>query len=420
MARERWEDIVAYYKTYISIIQPLLHETKRTILDLDLEQLGNIDNLKEILEEESKRKVKNVKSLTEFNAFFRNEIYRHIINYIEELKEDSEFNLQDIRDYILDFIDEALKAFDVLLDLAEDDYNKQSESIMGKLANMLIEVLFPQGNRLEDIYSQLIENSPEWYDAQRYLLQPTTFYREKIGEMTVPGLSPKAYQIVNNITSLFNLDPNFMDLEENPDFVIPTIMISDVFEPYIDSIANAEEESIKRIVQRMELQLIMGIFVGPTEKFIELAKDHKYVAAQEDSDGKTRWIPQFSNETLILLYLAKASFRRGFLSKELVNWIAMNFAFIIYNAVLHTVLSDENIFYNLFLDMKTEEKILPYLMKLLCFDKYLRLDRTKIRDSPTYRKELFNFLGGKIEAIDKLTFYLVDELEKLLGIEKED
>jgi hypothetical protein len=93
----------------------------------------------------------------------------------------------------------------------------------------------------------------------------------------------------------------------------------------------------------------------------------------------------------------------------------MNFAFIIYNAILHTVLADSNIFYNLFLDLKTEEKILPYLMKLLCFDNYLRMDRMQIRDSPSYRKEIFTFLGSKIEAIDKLTYYLVEEIQKSTG-----
>ncbi len=418
MARERWEDIVAYYKTYISIIQPLLYEAKRTILDLEHNQLENTEILLDILEEESKRSVKKVKSLSEFNAFFRNEIFTHIINYINEIKEDPDLSILDVRDFIIDFIDEAIQTFDILLNLAEDDYNHQNDSIMGKLANILIEILFPQGKKVDDIYNQLIENSSEWYEAQRYLIQPATFYREKIGEMEVPGLSPKTYQLINNITSLFNLDPNFMDMEDNPENVIPTIMVSDVFDAYIDQIANSEEEAIKRICQRIELSLNMGIFIGPTEKFIDLMKPHKFLSSQQDSDGKIRWIPQFSNETLILLYLAKASFRRGFLSKELVNWIAMNFAFIIYNSVLHASLSDDNIFYNLFLDMKTEEKILPYLMKLLCFDKYLRLDRTKIRDSPTYRKELFNFLGRKIESIDKLTYYLVNELEKILDLDK--
>ena len=93
--------------------------------------------------------------------------------------------------------------------------------------------------------------------------------------------------------------------------------------------------------------------------------------------------------------MANVSFRRGFISREMVNWVAMNFAFIIYNAILHYGMADENIFYGLFLDLKTEEKILPYLMKLLCFEKYLRMDRMKIRDSPSYRKEIFTFLGSQ-------------------------
>jgi hypothetical protein len=112
--------------------------------------------------------------------------------------------------------------------------------------------------------------------------------------------------------------------------------------------------------------------------------------------------------------LANASYKRGFLSKELLNWIALNSAFVIFNAVVHHRLSDENIFYGLYLDLKTEEKLLPYLMKLLCFDKYLRMDRMKIRDSPSYRKEIFSGLGSKIEAIDRLTFYLVKKMDAIL------
>jgi hypothetical protein len=237
--------------------------------------------------------------------------------------------------------------------------------------------------------------------------------------MTIPGLSPKTYQIINNITSLFNLDPNFIEMPEKPDNVIPAIMNSDVFEPYIDQIAVSEEESIKRICDRLGLRIVDNIFIAPSEEFLALAQTHNFIKTQKDSDGKTRWVPQFSNETLILYYLANASYRRGFVSKELLNWIAMNFAFIIYNAILHTTLSDENIMYHMFLDLKTEEKILPYMMKLLCFDKYLRMDRMKIRDSPTYRKEVFTFLGSKIEAIDKLTYYLVKDLEKQFKIKKE-
>ncbi|RLI63612.1 MAG: hypothetical protein DRO88_09445 [Promethearchaeia archaeon] len=416
MARERWEEIVALYKTYISILQPLLRETRRLFLDLTSDELLDFSSMQERLEKETKRKIHKVKAIAEFNAFFKKEIFKHIFNYIDEIH--NEFDAVDIKDNIIDFLDESILAFDGLLTLIEEDFSKQSGSVLNFLFDSLNEILLPNGDNLSSIYDQLIENSTEWFEAQRHILMTTTFFRENIGEMTIPGLSPKTYQIINGITSLFNLDPNYIDMEENPNYVVPAIMISDVFEPYIDNIANAEEESIKRICNRLELQITDGIFISPTEQLLNLAKPHNYFTTKNDSDGKIRWIPQFSNETFVLLYLAKVSLRRGFISKELINWISMNFAFIIYNTILRTNLSDENIFYNLFLDLKTEEKIIPYLMKLLCFENYLRLDRTKIRDSPVYRKELFNFLGSKIDVIDKITYLLVDKYEKISQKEK--
>ncbi len=413
MPRERWEDIVAYYKTYISILQPLLKETKRLFLDLTPEELLDFSSLHEKLENETKRKVNTVKAIAEFNAFFRKEIFKHILNYIDEIQKD--FEVIDIKDNVIDFLDESIHAFDGLLELIKEDFSKQEGSSLNFLFELLNEILLPNGDNLDSIYEQLLEKSEDWYEAQRHILSPTTFYREKIGEMTIPGLSPKTYQIINGITSLFNLDPNYLDMDENPNYVVPAIMVSDVFEPYIDNIANAEEDSIKRICSRLELRITDGIFISPTEELLKLAEPHNFFSKQNDSDGKTRWVPQFSNETFVLLYLAKVSMRRGFLSKELINWISMNFSFIIYNTVLHANLSDENIFYNLFLDLKTEEKIIPYLMKILCFENYLRLDRTKIRDSPVYRKELFNFLGSKIEIIDSITYLLVEKYEKFMN-----
>ncbi|WP_457558387.1 hypothetical protein [Candidatus Harpocratesius sp.] len=415
MARERWEDVVAYYRTYLSLVQSLIKETKTLINDISPSDLLKTETIKEILDEASKRKINKVKVIAEFNSFFLKEIFQHIFNYIEECRD--EFDPQDIKDFIIDFLEESDNTFEILLTLVEEDRNLQRKSLLYKLFRALSSLIFPTGDSLKEIYSQLIENSHEWYLAQRYILQPSTFYREKIDEMIIPGFSPKIFQIINHMTSLFNLDPNYLDSEENPENVIPTILISDVFEPFIDNIANSEEEAIKRISTRMELRVIMNAFIGPSLYFLELIEPHKYIRTQIDADGKTRWIPQFSNETLVLLYLAKVSFRRGFLSKELINWIAMNFAFIIYNALLHTFLSSDNIFYNLFLDLKTEEKILPYLMKLLCFEDYLRLDRTKIRDSPVYRKEIFTFLGKKIEAIDRLTYHLVEIIKKEFEIE---
>ena len=67
-------------------------------------------------------------------------------------------------------------------------------------------------------------------------------------------------------------------MDTNPYYVIPTVMISEVFDPFIDNIANAENESIKRISSRLEMQIILGVFIGPTETFLDLALPHKYLS----------------------------------------------------------------------------------------------------------------------------------------------
>ena len=109
--------------------------------------------------------------------------------------------------------------------------------------------------------------------------------------------------------------------------------------------------------------------------------------------------------------------RRGFISKELINWISMNFAFLIYMGILKWKLTDENIFYGIFKDLQTNEKVLPYLMKLICFPNYLSLDKMKIRDSVQYRKEIFNFIGSQIE---NLKIFINEIAQFCIQIEKEN
>jgi hypothetical protein len=195
------------------------------------------------------------------------------------------------------------------------------------------------------------------------------------------------------------LDPNFGVFPEKKNYEIPMILKNDVFLPYIDAIANAEEEAIEKLAERFGLRIIDEIFLAPQEDFVEILLENNYLRENKQSDGMIRLLPQFSNETLIIFYLTLASQRRGFLSKELINWVSMNFAFIIYMGILKWKLSDENIFYAIFKDLQTNEKILPYLMKLICFPNYLALDKMKIRDSVQYRKEIFNFIGSQIDNI---------------------
>ncbi|MHA1195374.1 MAG: hypothetical protein ACTSRH_04605 [Promethearchaeota archaeon] len=417
--RERWTDILPRYLTFISHMLPILKETRRIIIELDADLLLDPEVLDKIRQEEEKRNIRKVRALSEFSAMYRTNIYEIIKDFI--IKYRTEIPIIDIKDYIVDFLREAIEALNILRNLTNPDEINLEETYLYNLCKFIEERLFPRGRDLKTIYNKLLEYTPQFYECQRHLLQPHTYYREKLESQNafeIPGMTPKVYQIINNITSLFNLDPNFGDFPERDNSEIPMILKNDIFLPYIDSIANAEEESIEKIAERIGLRVIDDLFLAPTNAFVDILIENNYLRENIQPDGKIRYIPQFSNETLILHYLAYASLRRGFLSKELINWIAMNFAFLIYMGILRWKLSDENIFYPLFKDLQTNEKVLPYLMKLLCFPNYLSLDKMKIRDSPQYRKEIFNFIGAQIDNLKDLINEIASYCEKIENMRK--
>jgi hypothetical protein len=411
-SREKWMDILPKYLTYISHMQPILKETRRIIIELDpvLFLEPELEIIDQIRQEEEKRGTRTVRALSEFSAMYRSNIYEIIINFIINYRE--KIAPIDLKDYIIDHLYEAIKALDILKKITNPDERDLDKTYLYLLVKFIEEIIFPRGRNLDYIYDKLLTNVKDFYECQRHLLQTHTFYREKLKnpeDFTIPGISPKVYQIINNITSLFNLEPNYGEFPERPDYEIPLLLKNDVFEPYIESVANAEEEAIENIAERIGLRVLDDIFLAPQAEFVEILLKHNFLREVAQGDGKVRYVPQFSNETLILYYSAFASLRRGFLSKELVNWIAMNFALVIYMGILKWKLSDDNIFYGIFKDLQTSEKILPYLMKLSSFPNYLGMEKMKIRDSVQYRKEIFNFIGSQIDnlkvLIDKLSKY---------------
>ncbi|MFX0038974.1 MAG: hypothetical protein ACFFCY_09635 [Promethearchaeota archaeon] len=401
--REKWTDILPRYLTFLSHMRPILRETRRIILDLDADLLLDTEILDKIRQEEEKRNVRKVRALSEFSAMYRSNIYEIIKDFIVKYRE--KIPIIDIKDYIVDFIHESIDALNILRHITNPDELNLENTYLYQLIKFIEERLFPRGANLKIIYDNLLQHSIDFYECQRHLLQPHTYYRENLENpdyFEIPGISPKIYQIINNITSLYNLDPNFGEFPEKKNHEIPMILKNDVFLPYIDSIANAEEEALSKVAERIGLRIIDEIFLAPKEDFIDVLLENNFLRENKQSDGIIRLYPQFSNETLILYYLAFASQRRGFLSKELVNWISMNCAFLIYMGILRWKLSDENIFYTIFKDLQTNEKVLPYLMKLICFPNYLGLDKMKIRDSIQYRKEIFNFIGSQIDNLKVL------------------
>ena len=398
--REKWTDIFPRYLTFLTHMRPILRETRRLIIDLDADLLLDTEILDKIREEEEKRNIRKVRALSEFSAMYRSNIYEIIKDFLVKYRD--RIPILDIKDYIIEFLYESVGALNVLQHITNPDEQNLENTYLYVLVKFIEEKLLPRGRNLKVIYNKLLEISHDLYDCQRHILQPHTYYREKLEDsdfFEIPGISPKVYQLINNITSLYNLDPNFGDFPERENQELPMILKTAIFNPYIDSIANAEEEAIDQISERIGLRIIDEIFLAPRENLIEIMLENNFIHSTKQSDGKTRLLPRLSNETLYLYYLAFASQRRGFLSKELINWISMNFAFLIYMGILKWKLSDQNIFYPIFKDLQTNEKILPYLMKLICFPNYLGLDKMKIRDSPQYRKEIFNFIGSQIDNL---------------------
>jgi hypothetical protein len=395
-------------------MRPILRETRRIIIGLDPDLLLDTEILDKIRHEEEKRNIRKVRALSEFSAMYRTNVYEIIKDFI--LKYRDKIEIIDIKDYIVDFLHESIDSLTVLQHITNPDEKHIENTYLYRLIKFIEEKIFTKGPNIQNIYGSLIESSVDFYECQRHLLMPHTYYREKLENpdfFVIPGMSPKVYQILNNITSLFNLDPNYGDFPEKKNYELPIILKNEIFSPYIDSIANAEEEAIESIAERAGLRIIDGIFLAPQKEAIDIFLINNFLRENKQSDGNIRLIPQFSNETLILYYLAFASMRRGFLSKELINWIAMNFAFLVYMGILKWKLSDENIFYSIFKDLQTNEKVLPYLMKLICFPNYLGLDKMKIRDSVQYRKEIFNFLGSQIDNLKDLINIVANYCEKL-------
>ena len=387
-------------------MKPILRETRRIIIELIREDpvlLLSPAILNSVREKEEKRNIRKVRALSEFSALYRSNIYEIMNEFIEEFK--TKLTPQLVADYIIDHLKESIEALNILLKITNPDQNDFQNTYLHRLVKYIEDRIFPRGTNIQIIYQNLLSQSKDFFESQRHLLQPHTFYREKLENpdyFVIPGMSPKIYQIINNITSFYNLDPNYGVFPERQEYEIPMILKNEVFEPYIDSIAKAEQDAVEKVVDKIGLRIIDDLFLAPQESFVDILISNNFLRTAVQPSGKIRYIPQFSNETLILYYLAFASMRRGFLSKELINWIAMNLAFLIYMGILKWKLSDDNIFYKIFNDLQTNEKILPYLMKLICFPNYLGMDKMKIRDSVQYRKEIFNFIGSQIDNLKTL------------------
>ncbi len=399
--RETFQEIVAYYFTYIDNLGPIAAQVAKSIAEIEPEQLANVEILDAIREEEEKRSIHKVKVTAEFASFYRGELFEKIKKFVKD--NISKINPEEIQKLLVKFLTEIRTCAQNIRSLPPFDESDSESSRLYQLVHEIQDILLPRYNSLDQVFSLLFKSSPEWYNCQRYILRPQTYYREQIDDEDSVGISPHLYKIINSITSLFNLDPNYLDDPENALEEVPAILVDRVFEPFVDSIASKEREHIDTLCESLEFRtLLEKRFICPTRKFLDLVSKFGFFEKLKLPNNKIRWVARLSNETLFLVYLGKICMRRGFLSKELVNWISANIAFAIFNGTVLAFVSDSNPFRSTFYDLKTQEKIIPYLMKLICFKDFLRLNRSKIRDSPQYRKEIYNLLGSKIDCQEKL------------------
>jgi hypothetical protein len=268
-----------------------------------------------------------------------------------------------------------------------------------------------EGASLGSIYADLHQYTAEWFELQRQFMVTAKHYQERLEQNDIPGLSPTVYKLLNMLTSYFNLDPSYDEDPDAPGEFIPVVMKEEVFEPFVGTFAESEEQAFPVILKRAGLQLLYDVLIAPTRPLLEMGLEQNYFVRGRDPSGGVRWLAQFSNETLFLSYLAQMAKRRGFLTKQLVNWITANAAYIYYATVFAQTICPENIFRGVLLDLRTLEKILPYMQKLICFPEFLNLDRTKVHDSPIMRREMFSAIGEKLEILD----YFVDRIGEMLG-----
>lgn len=230
--REKWTDILPRYLTFISHMRPILRETRRIIKKLDPDLLLDIEILDKIRQEEEKRNIRTVRALAEFSAMYRSNVYEIMKDFI--LKYHDKIPIIDIKDYIMDFLHESINALDILQKITNPDMKYFENTFLYKLVKLIEDKLFPRSNNMKNIYEKLLVHVPQFYECQRHLLQPHTYYREKIESddlFEIPGISPKIYQIINNITSLYNLDPNYGVFPEKENHEIPMILSNEIFAP---------------------------------------------------------------------------------------------------------------------------------------------------------------------------------------------
>ena len=265
----------------------------------------------------------------------------------------------------------------------------------------------------EKVFAKLKDNI-EFYEVQRYLLCSREELSFKALSNEIPALSPHFINIVKMMTTKFNSEYLSFPTELTE---IPVLEKSLLLNVFVANIGTTEKSVFEDLLRLFGMEIESEELVKFSEDKMEVLKKHGFMAEVLTEFGpKTE--PRLSNETLFWIFLSNASVRRMSLSRKLINWISGVFAVIIYESILRKNLQEDNFFMRIFTDPYIEEKLIPYLMKLICFEPMLSIDYTQIDDSQVQRKKILELLGDKIEAIDILIDYLTEFITPLFEEDK--
>jgi hypothetical protein len=405
--RTTWTDIISYYRGTFEIMKPVLDETLHFFRDeLGSDYIFDQDLIKKHLQEENSDSYKSKARESEFARYYRNRLYNEIILYTIQSEGEDPI---EVHINVITFLEELHGVFK---DLAKIVSDKPNEAIyLLSAIEFLEERIFPDIKNFDKVFAQL-KKFAEYYEIQRYLLCSREELSLRPRSNEVPALSPHFIDIVKMITTKFNSEY----LSFPTDIIeIPVLEKKTLLDVFVANIGTTEKTVFEELLHLFGMEIESEELVKFADDKIKVLKQHGYLAEVLTEIGP-KLEPRLSNETLFWIFLSNASIKRMHLSRKLINWISGVFAVIIYESILRKNMQEQNFFIRIFTDPYIEEKLIPYLMKLVCFEPMLSIDYMQIDDSPVQRKKILELLGDKIETID----ILIDELkEQMISIMEE-
>jgi hypothetical protein len=278
------------------------------------------------------------------------------------------------------------------------------------MVEFLQERLFPDIKNFEKVFAQLKENQI-YYEIHRYMLCSREEISIKPRSNEIPALSPHFIDIVKTITTKFNSEYLSFPTET---VEIPVLEKTQLSEVFVSNIGTNEKNVFDDVAAIFGLEIESEELVKFSEEKMKILKKHEFMKEVFVDDG-IKMEPRLSNETFFWIFLSNASVKRMNLSKKLINWISAVLSIIIYEAILRRNMQEGNFFIRILTDPYIEEKLIPYVMKLICFEPMLSIDYMQIEDSPVQRKKILELLGDKIEAFDIIIDDLKEHLNSISG-----